>query len=56
MPEPVELLVRGGERRRMRVAEADDGDPAGEVEVAAAVGVRPATEPSPSTSVTSARA
>ena len=37
VPEPVELRVRGGERRRMAVAERDDGDAGGEVEVAAAV-------------------
>ena len=37
MPELVELRVRGGERRRVAVAEPDDRDPADEVEVAAAV-------------------
>ena len=36
VPEAVELAVRGGERRRMLVAEPDDGDAGGEVEVAAA--------------------
>ena len=39
VPEPVELRVRGGERRRVAVAEADDGDPGEKVEVAPAVGV-----------------
>ena len=39
MPEPVELSVRGGERRWVPVAEADDGDPREKVEVAPAVGV-----------------
>ena len=34
MPEPVELLVRSGQRGRMAVAEPDDGDPGDEVEVA----------------------
>src|SRR5581483_1697090 len=44
VPEPVELPVRGRERSRVPVAEADDGDPAGEVEVAAAIaGEEPAT-------------
>ena len=37
MPEPVELRVRGGERGRVPVAERDDGDAGGEVEVALAV-------------------
>jgi len=37
VPQPVELRVRGGERRRMPVTEPDDRDPGGEVEVAAAV-------------------
>ena len=36
VPEPVELLVRGRERRRMAVAERDDGDAGDEVEVALA--------------------
>ena len=36
VPEPVELRVRGGERRRVAVAEPDDGDARGEVEVRAA--------------------
>src|SRR5205823_2639691 len=36
VPEPFELVARGGERRRMAVAEADDGDAGDEVEVAAA--------------------
>ena len=39
MPEPVELRVRGGERRGMAVAEPDDRDAGEEVEVALAVGV-----------------
>ena len=39
VPEPVELLVRGGERCGMAVAEPDDGDAADEIEVAAAVDV-----------------
>ena len=39
MPEPVELRVRGRERRRVAVAEADDGDPGEQVEVAPPVGV-----------------
>ena len=34
MPQPVELRVRGGERRRMAVAEPDDRDPREQVEVA----------------------
>src|SRR5262249_11152061 len=33
MPEPLELSVRGGERRRMPVTERDDGDPGAEVEI-----------------------
>src|SRR5581483_1370251 len=37
VPEPVELRVRGGERLRVAVAEADDGDAGGEVEVAGPV-------------------
>ena len=37
MPEPLELLLRGGERGRVAVAEADDGDPGDEVEVPLAV-------------------
>ena len=37
MPEPVELRVRGGERRGMAVAEPDDRDPGDEVEVALAL-------------------
>ena len=55
MPEPVELRVRGGERRGVAVAEPDDGDAREEVEVAAAVvAVEPhAVAP---TNVTSARA
>ena len=36
VPETVELLVRGGERRRSAVPETDDGDPGDEVEVLAA--------------------
>ena len=36
VPEPVELRVRSGERRRMPVAEPDDGDARREVEVARA--------------------
>jgi hypothetical protein len=39
VPERVELALRGGERRRMAVAEADDGDPGQEVQVRAAFGV-----------------
>ena len=39
MPEPVELRVRCGQRRRMAVAEPDDGDAGEEIEVALAVGV-----------------
>ena len=39
MPEPVELRVRGGERRGVPVAEADDGDPGEKVEVAPPVRV-----------------
>ena len=39
MPEALELGVRGRERRRMAVAEADDGDPGGKVEVAPPIGV-----------------
>ena len=39
MPQPVELRVRGGERRRVPVAETDDRDACEEVEVALAVGV-----------------
>ena len=35
MPEPVELLVGGGERRRRAMPEPDDGDPGHEVEVLA---------------------
>ena len=43
MPEPLELLLRGLERRGMAVAEADDGDPGDQVEVAlAVVGDQPA--------------
>ena len=43
MPEPLELLLRGFERRRMAVAEADDGDAGDAVEVApAVVGDQPA--------------
>ena len=43
VPEPLELLLRGLERRRVAVAEADDGDPGDEVEVAlAVVGDQPA--------------
>ena len=38
MPESVELLVRGGERRRMAMSEADDGDARREVEVTRPVG------------------
>ncbi len=38
VPEPVELRVRGRERRRMAVPERDDGDAGGEVEIAAPVG------------------
>ncbi len=34
VPQLVELRVRGGERRRVAMAEPDDGDAAGEVEVA----------------------
>ena len=44
MPEPLELLVRGFEWRRVPVSEPDDGDPGDEVEVALAVLVR---EPAP---------
>ena len=36
MPEPVELRVRGGERRGVAMAEPDDGDAGEEIEVAAA--------------------
>jgi hypothetical protein len=36
VPQPLELRLGGGERRRVEVPEADDGDPADEVEVAAA--------------------
>ena len=55
MPEPLELLLRGLERRRMAVAEADDGDAGDQVEVAlAVVGDQP--RPSPSTKVTGKRA
>jgi hypothetical protein len=39
MPEPAELLLRGGERRRVTVTERDDCDPGAEVEVLAAVRV-----------------
>ena len=56
MPEPVELRVRGGERRRVAVAEPDDGDAADEVEVAAAVGVLEPRSPRRATNVTSVRA
>ena len=38
MPESVELLVRGGERRRMAMSEADHGDARREVEVTRPVG------------------
>ena len=37
VPEPVELRVRGGEWRRVAVAEPDDGDAGDEVEVRAAL-------------------
>ena len=47
MPEPVELRVRGGERRRVPVAEADDGDAAGEVEEACGRRRRSARSPRP---------
>ena len=40
VPEPVELRVRSGERRRMPVAERDDGDAGGEVEIARGRGRR----------------
>ena len=56
VPEPVELRVRGGERRGMAVAEADDGDPREEVEVARARPRRRPTRPRRATSVTSWRA
>src|SRR5439155_24148966 len=39
VPQLVELLVRRRERRRMKMAEADDGDAAEEIQVAAAFGV-----------------
>ncbi len=39
MPEPVELSVRCRQRRRMAVAEPDDGDAGEEIEVALPVGV-----------------
>ena len=39
MPQLVELLVRGGERRGVAVPEPDDRDAGEEVEVALAVGV-----------------
>ena len=37
MPEPLELRLRRGERRRVAVPEPDHRDPSGEVEVAATV-------------------
>ena len=39
VPEPVELRVRGRERRGVAVSEPDDGDAGEQVEVALAVGV-----------------
>ena len=56
VPEPVELRVRSRERSRMAVAERDDGDPAAEVEVLAAVASSQTRQPSPRTIVRSARA
>ena len=56
VPEQVELRVRGRERRRMAVAERDDGDPAEQVEVAASRRHPTSHAPSPETNVTSARA
>ena len=40
VPERVELVLRGRERRRMAVAERDDGDAAEQIEVAAPLDVR----------------
>ena len=56
VPEPVELRVRGRERRGVAVAEPDDGDAGEEVEVAIAVVVDQPRSRRPSTNVTSSRA
>ena len=55
VPESVELVVRGRERRRGAMAETDDGDTGDEVEILA-TGVVPDGQPSPRTIVMSARA
>jgi hypothetical protein len=55
VPEPVELRVRGGERRRMTMPERDDRDPADQIEVLLSFG-SVSTQPLPSTNETSARA